>query len=127
MRFAGSAVDFTPSPSGVSTGSYSGAASAVDLGAGFASMRDKAPRFDQLSAEAMKNQSAEKISAMDAEADVMSAGITSYGQTYGQKLGAEGRIKAAEIQAEGKKQSAMFGALGGIASTGLKLLTGGLG
>ena len=127
MRFAGSAVDFTPSPSGVSTGSYSSAANAVDLGAGFASMRDKAPRFDQLSAEAMKNQSAEKISAMDAEADVMSAGITSYGQTYGQKLNAEGRIKAAKLQAEGQKQSSMFGALGGIASAGLKLFTGGLG
>ena len=127
MRFAGSAVDFTPTPSGVTTGSYSSAANAVDLGAGFASMRDKAPRFDQLSAEAMKNQSAEKISAMDAEADVMSAGITSYGQTYGQKLNAEGRIKAAKLQAEGKKQSSMFGALGGIASAGLKLFTGGLG
>ena len=127
MRFAGSAVDFTPSPSGVSTGSYSGAAGAVDLGAGFASMRDKAPRFDQLSAEAMKNQSAEKISAMDAEADVMSAGITSYGQTYGQKLNAEGRIKAAKLQAEGQKQSSMIGALGGIASAGLKLFTKGLG
>ena len=127
MRFAGSAVDFTPSPSGVSTGSYSGAANAVDLGAGFASMRDKSPRFDQLSAEAMKNQSAEKISAMDAEANVMSAGVTAYGQTYGQKLNAEGRIKAAKLQADAQKQSSMMGAIGGIASAGLKLLTGGLG
>ena len=120
MRFAGSAVDFTPSPSGVSTGSYSGAAGAVDLGAGFASMRDKAPRFDQLSAEAMKNQSAEKISAMDAEADVMSAGITSMVKpmvrSWVQKEGSK-----RPAQADAQKQSAMFGALGGIASTGLKL------
>ena len=127
MRFAGSAVDFTPSPSGVSTGSYSGAASAVDLGTSFGSMRDKAPRFDQLSAEAMKNAAAERISAMDAEANVTSAGMTAYGQAYGQKLNAEGRIKAAKAQADAAKQGSMIGGIGGIIGTGLKLFTGGLG
>jgi hypothetical protein len=62
MRFAGSKAEFTPVSlqGAASGGNYSAAASAVDLGNSFAAMRDKAPRYDQLSAQAMKNASDER-------------------------------------------------------------------
>ena len=61
MRFAGSAVDFTPQSlaSAGSGGSYSSAAGAVDLLVDL-KIRDKSPRYDELSNVAMQTQSAEK-------------------------------------------------------------------
>ena len=60
MRFAGSktGADFSPISlqSGASGGNYGAAASAVDLGNSFAAQRKKAPSFDALSAEAMRNE-----------------------------------------------------------------------
>jgi len=130
-RFAGdrTGTDFQPIQlsSGASGGNYSAAASAVDLGNSFSAMRDKAPRYDALSGEAMKNQAAEKIAGMEAEASVMSAGMTAYGNTSSAALQARGQIEAAEKAAEAQKQSSMFGAVGGIIGTGLKLFTGGMG
>ena len=127
-RFAGSEVSFDPQAlqsAGMSS-NYSAAAGVVDLGTSFASMRNKAPRFDQLSAEAMKNQAAENVAATEAEADTASAGLTSYGQVKGSLLTAQGNIKAAEKAAEGQKTAAGIGAIGGIIGTGMKLLSGGL-
>ena len=118
MRFAGSRtdVDFKPVSlqSGASGGNYSAAAGAVDLGNTFAAMRDKAPKYDQLSAQAMKNASDEKTAAMNAEASVMGAGMQAYGQTKGAALQAEASIEAAEKQAEASKTSSMMGAIGSI-------------
>ncbi len=72
MRFAGSRndVDFSPISlqSGASGGNYAAAAGVVDLGNSFAAQREKAPRYDQLSAQAMQNKSDEKTAAMNAEA-----------------------------------------------------------
>ena len=118
MRFAGSRtdVDFKPVSlqSGASGGNYSAAAGAVDLGNSFAAMRDKAPKYDQLSAQAMKNASDEKTAAMNAEASVMGTGMQAYGQTKGAAMQAEATIKAAEAQAEAQKSSSMMGAIGSI-------------
>ena len=118
MRFAGSRtdVDFKPVSlqSGASGGNYSAAASAVDLGNSFAAMRDKAPRYDQLSAQAMKNASDEKTAAMNAEASVLGTGMQAYGQTKGAALQAKASIEAAEAQAEASKTSSMMGAIGSI-------------
>ena len=127
MRFAGSRtdVDFKPVSlqSGASGGNYSAAAGAVDLGNSFAAMRDKAPRYDQLSAQAMKNASDEKTAAMNAEASVLGTGMQAYGQTKGAAMQAEAQIKAAEAQADAQKSSGMMSAIGGIASAGLSLLS----
>ena len=118
MRFAGdrSQAEFTPVSlqSGASGGNYSAAAGVVDVGKNFAAMRDKAPRFDQLSAEAMKNASDEKTAAMNAEASVLGQGMASYGQTKGAAIQAQASIEAAEKQAEASKQSSMMGAIGSI-------------
>ena len=124
-RFAGSAVDFTPSSlqSAASGGGYSAAADAVNLGANFNAQREKAPKYDQLAGAGMETRSREKQTAMQASADVTSAGIGAVAQTKGAALQAEGQIAAAKAQAEAQKSSAMMGAIGSIASAGLGLLS----
>ena len=118
MRFAGDRnnVEFSPVSlqSGASGGNYSAAASVVDVNKGFASMRDKAPRFDALSSAAMQTASAEKTAAMNAEASVLGTGMQAYGQTKGAAMQAQAAIEAAEKQAEASKQSSMMGAIGSI-------------
>ena len=126
-RFAGSEVSFDPQTlqaAGMSS-NYSSAADAVDLGAGFKSMREKAPRYDQLSAEAMKNQAAENIAATEAEAETAGTALSAFGQVKGSLLQAQGAIKAAEKTAAAQKQAAGISAIGGIIGTGIKLLSGG--
>jgi len=115
-RFAGSAVDFTPATMGsYGAGSnYSAASGAVDVNNAYAAQREKAPKFDQLSATAMSTASAEKQAAMSAEGDVMSAGIQSLGQAKAGQMQAQASIKAAEAQASASKTSSMMGAIGSI-------------
>jgi hypothetical protein len=116
MRFAGSGVDFTPqllSSAGGSTGAAA-AAGVVDVGNAFASLRNKAPKYDQLSAAVMANDSAIKQAGMAAEANVMSAGIQSLGQTKSAAMMAEAQIEAAEKQASASKTGSILGAIGSI-------------
>lgn len=127
MRFAG---DIAIKPMSLSSarggGNYSAAAGVVDIADSFGAMRDKAPRFDQLSAGAMQNQSAEKRAAMDAESSVMATGIGALGQTKSSQLTAKANIKAAEKQAAAAKQAGIFGAIGAIGGAGLSgLFSGG--
>jgi hypothetical protein len=124
-RFAGSAVDFTPASLASAGGgsNYSSAAGAVDVNNAYAAQREKAPRYDQLSATAMAAQSAEKQAAMNAEGQVMSAGIQSLGQAKAGQMAAQASIKAAKAQAAASKQGSMMSAIGGIASAGLGLLS----
>ena len=118
MRFAGSktGAEFSPISlqSGASGGNYSAAAGVVDLGNSFAAQREKAPRYDELSAQAMKNASEEKTAAMNAEASVLGTGMQAYGQTKGAALQAKASIKAAEKEAEASKTGSMLGAIGSI-------------
>ena len=118
MRFAGSTAraEFLPISlqSGASGGNYSAAASAVDLGNTFSAMRDKAPKFDQLSAQAMKNASDEKTAAMTAEASVLGTGLQAYGQTKGYAMQAKAQKDAADKQASAQKSSGIMGAIGSI-------------
>jgi hypothetical protein len=118
MRFAGSktGAEFSPISlqSGASGGNYAAAAGVVDLGNSFAAQREKAPRYDQLSAQAMKNASDEKTAAMNAEASVLGTGLQAYGQTKGYAMQAKASIEAAEKQAEASKMGSMMGAIGSI-------------
>ena len=95
-------------------GNYSAAAGVVDIANSFGAMRDKAPKYDALSATATGNASAEKQAAMNADATVTAAGMQSYGQTKAAALGAEAEIKAAETAAKAQKNAALFGAIGTI-------------
>jgi len=125
MRFAGSKVEFGGAGLASAAGgsNYSGAAGVVDVADGFAAQREKAPRYDELSSMAMQTTSAEKRAAMDAEADVMSAGIKSIGDAKVGQMNAQASIAAAEAQAEATKSSGMMSAFGSIASAGLGLLS----
>ena len=116
MRFAGSRAEIspTPLPSARSGGNYSAAAGVVDVGDTFTSMRAKAPRYDQLSAAAMQNQSQEKQAAMNAEATITSAGMQGYCAGKQSQMQAQASIESAKIQAEASKQSSMMGAIGSI-------------
>jgi hypothetical protein len=128
MRFAGSRTEAEFSPislqSGASGGNYSAAAGVVDASKGFQAMREKAPKYDEISGLAMQTQSAEKQAAMSAEADVMSNAMESYGSTKGSALQAEAAIKAAEAEAEATKSAGMMSGFGQIASAGLSLIPG---
>ena len=134
MRFAGdrTKTEFAPMSlqSGASGGNYSAAAGAVDLGNSFAAQREKAPRYDQLSAQAMTNASNERTAAMNAEASVLGTGMQSYGQTKGYAMQAAATIESAKLQAEAakeqaeaSKQGSIMSAIGGIASAGIGLLS----
>jgi hypothetical protein len=117
-RFAGSAVDFTPASLASAGGgsNYSSAAGAVDVNNAYAAQREKAPKYDALSATAMEAQSAEKQAAMASEANVMSAGIQSLAQAKSGQMQAQASIKAAKAQAAASKQGSMMGAIGSIGS-----------
>ena len=123
MRFAGSAVDFTAPTTGVTTGGYSGAAGVVDIADSFGAQREKAPKYDEISSMAMQTSSAEKRASMQAEADVMSAGIQSIGQAKASQMTAEAQMKAADKAASASKSSGIMSAIGGIASAGIGLLS----
>ena len=118
MRFAGSRTDVDFSPislqSGASGGNYAAAANVVDLGNTFASQREKAPKYDQLSAQAIVNASNEKNAALNAEASVLGTGLQAYGSTKGAALQAEAMKQAAKAQASASKSGSMLGAIGSI-------------
>ncbi len=118
MRFAGSQVEFGGAGLASAAGgsNYSSAAGAVDLADSFGAQREKAPRYDELSATAMATQSAEKQAAMNAEGQVMSAGIQSLGQAKAGQMQAQASIKAAKAQASASKTGSMMGAIGSIGS-----------
>ena len=124
-RFAGSGVDFSPTPLASAGGgsNYSGAAGVVDISNTYAAQREKAPKYDEISAMAMQAQSAEKQAAMNAEGDVMAAGIQSLGQAKASQMQAEASMKAADKAASAKKSSGMMSAIGGIAAAGIGLLS----
>ena len=114
MRFAGSKVDFTAPTTGVTSGGYAGAAGVVDVADSFAAQREKAPKYDDISAMAMQAQSAEKRAAMEAESDVMAAGIQAVGQAKASQMSAEASMAAADKAAGASKMSSALGAIGTI-------------
>jgi len=114
MRFAGSKVDFTAPTTGVTAGGYSGAAGVVDLADGFAAQREKAPKYDDISGMAMQTQSAENRAAMEAEANVMSTGLSAISSAKSSQMAAEASMKAADKAAGASKMGSALGAIGSI-------------
>ena len=122
MRFAAAKnniPDFTPTGL-ASAGNVSNAgqaADAVSVGSIYGSLRDSAPKYDEIATTAAKNRAEERVAAMNAEATIAQAGI-----------GAAASVKAAEAQAEAMKAQAsatksagMMGAIGSIASAAIGL------
>lgn len=124
MRFAGSNVDFQFGGLQAASGGTGAAAAAgvVDIGNSFAAQRQKAPRYDELSAAAMANDTAVKTAGMEAEAMTTGYGLQALGQTKSAAMQAQATIEAAEKTASAAKQGSMMSAIGGIASAGIGLL-----
>lgn len=99
------------------------AAGAVDVNKTFGAMREKAPKFDQLSATAMTNASKEKQAAWQAQSQVYGAGIGAVGQTTSAGMQAKATVEAAEIQAEAQKSAAQSSAMGQIAGAALGMFS----
>ena len=126
MRFAGDRTNTVFDPMSLTSAgggtNAASAAGAVDVGNTFISMRDKAPKYDQLSNIAMQTQSAEKQAAMQAEATVYGQGLSAFGQAMGAKLTADAMVEAAEAQASASKSNGMWSGLGKLGGAALSLI-----
>ena len=123
-RFAGE-VDFTPAALASAGGgsNYSAAAGVVDLNDTYAAQRDKAPKYGDLSAYAMKTEGDKFNAAASAAGSVASAGMQALGTAKAGQMQAEASIKAADKAAEGQKSAGMMGAIGKIAGAAIPLLS----
>ena len=136
MRFAGS----TPAPrsnytprSGRAEGKFefdglqsagvrsnaAGAADAVSTSSIYGSLREAAPKYDEIATTAAANRASERISAAQAEGSMAIAGI----QAKSQVAQAEAAAEAARAQGEAAKKGGMMSAVGGIASAAIGLLS----
>ena len=88
---SGGRKDFSPTglASAGATTNASSAADAVSVGSIYGSLRDSAPKMDEIAATAAKNRAQERIDTMNAKSNMAQAGIS-----------AAANIKAAEEEAE---------------------------
>ena len=104
MRFAGMAL---------AGGNYANAA--MKSGGNMDSILSKnTPSYDALSNQASAMQSQEKVSAMNAQANVANAGLNSYGQARSAAFGAKATIAGAKASADATRSNGMMDMFGGI-------------
>ena len=126
MSFRGSRSDLNLTPPSITGGggnNPAAAAGAVDVSDTYSSLRQSAPRWDSLAADAMKNRSNERQAGMAAEAQVTGQGLASFGQVQGQNIAGQYNLAAAEAQAEATKSAAGMQAMGSVASAALGLFS----
>jgi len=99
-------------------GSYTGDA-AGSISDAYGTLRKNAPKADEIYGTGMALRAEEQKAAWDAEAAVNSAGVNAVSNVKGMKLQAEAAAKAADAQ----KKGSMMGAIGGIVSAGIGLLS----
>ena len=95
------------------------AADAVSTSSIYGQLRDNAPDYQAMAGAAAQARTNERISAMNAEANMAGAGI----QAASQIAQAEETAKALEAQASAAKTGGMMSAFGGIASAAIGLLS----
>ena len=122
MRFAasrGNIPDFAPTGlSTAGTTSNAGAAAdAVSVVSIYGSLRDSAPKYDEIATTAAKNRAEERVAAMNAEATMTQAGIAAAANVEA----AEAQAEALKAQAGAAKTSGMMSAIGGIATAAIGL------
>jgi hypothetical protein len=103
---------------GVTTNAGS-AADAVSTSAIYGELRANAPKYDDIASTAAENRMNERVSAMNAEANMASAGISAAGQI----AAAEEQAKAMKAQGAAAEKGGMMSAIGGIASAAIPLLS----
>ena len=112
--------DFSPTgmkSAGVTTNAGS-AADAVSTSSIYGQLRDNAPNYQDIASTAAEARMNERISSMNAEANMASAGI----QAKSAIAQAEAQAEAMKAQASAAKTGGMMSALGGIASAAAPLL-----
>ena len=95
------------------------AADAVSTAAVYGELRRNAPKFDQIAATAAENRQKEKISAMNAEANMAAAGI----QAASTVAQAEAQAEAMKSQGAAAAKGGAMSAIGGIASAAIGLFS----
>ena len=112
--------DFTPAgmQSGKITTNAGSAADAVSTAAIYGELRKNAPDYQSMTSTAAEARMNERVSAMNAEANMAAAGI----QAKSAIAQAEEQAKAYEAQASAAKTGGMMSAIGGIASAALPLM-----
>lgn len=113
--------DFTPASMGSAgiTTNAGAAADAVSTSSIYGELRNNAPDFQSMTKTAAEARMNERISAMNAEANMAAAGI----QAKSAVAQAEETAKAYEAQASAAKTGGMMSAVGGIASAAIGLLS----
>ena len=101
------------------TSQASSAADAVSTGAIYGELRANAPNYQDIAGTAAEARANERISAMNAEANMAAAGI----QAAAGIEQAEEQAKAIKAQASATKKGGMMSAVGGIASAAIGLLS----
>ena len=112
--------DFTPAgmKSGSITTNAGSAADAVSTASIYGELRNNAPDYQSMTKTAEEARMNERISSMNAEANMAAAGI----QAKSAIAQAEEQAKAYEAQASAAKTGGMMSAIGGIASAALPLM-----
>ena len=108
---------FQPVDIGITGGPQSNAgaaASTVNLGNTFGSLRKNGPRFDELAQTAIANRAQERATVTAVEGQVAAQGVEAYGATKSAKMIAEAREAAAKSQASGQMMGSALGAIGSI-------------
>ena len=125
-RFAGSgetAKFIGPGNNVRSKGGFGAAAGMTDVAGIFEANRQRAPRFDRMSANNMKNRGQERAAATKAEAQVAGAGIHAQAQVTSARIQADAAVEAADKRAAAAGQGAMMSGIGSILGAGLGLLS----
>ena len=105
-----------------SGGGFGAAAGMTDLAGVFQANRQRAPKFDRMGSNNIKNRAEQRAAAMKAEAQVQGAGLQSISAVRSAETIADAQVKAAQKAAGAAKQGAMMSGLGSILGAGLGLI-----
>lgn len=106
-----------------SGGGFGAAADMTDISGIFQANRERAPRFDQMTATNVKNRGLEAQAVMQAEAAVHQQGLTSLSNTIAAEINAEAAKDAASAQASASKSAGIMSGIGSIIGAGIGLLS----
>ena len=90
------------------------AAGNVSLGDIYSAVRKNQPRFDELSATAIRNRASERATATSVEGQVAAQGVQAYGQVKSDQILAKAQEEAASKAASGSMMGSAMGAIGSI-------------
>ena len=90
------------------------AADLVSLGNSYKSLRNSSLGFDEIGATSIANRSAERATAMQAEAQMHATGLSTLADIKSNKIIADAQKAAARSQAQGSMMGSALGAIGSI-------------